>query len=304
MIKRIIRGHFGFSQKETNGFIILVPLLFLIIFLPGIVRNHLQDTGSSPMDEKATVKWHEEILSSISKNEQGLAGNSEESPSLNLRSFDPNTISQVELIEMGLKPRIVKTIENYRTKGGKFKIKSDLNKIYGINDELFQELMPYIDLPSEISKKQSFTTKKSYSKKEPSPVIMRDINTATPKELRVIRGIGEVLSERIVSFRNHLGGFHSMSQLSEVYGLNDSTVNKLNRLYRISDSVVVSKIDLSATTEEDLRKHPYINYKLARLIASFSNQHEITTVDDIRQIKVLSDSTFKKISPYLTVSKK
>ncbi|CAM3682507.1 hypothetical protein NORO109296_03010 [Nocardiopsis rhodophaea] len=48
-----------------------------------------------------------------------------------------------------------------------------------------------------------------------------DLNTATSEQLQTLPGIGPVLAERIVRFRDTNGGFGSVKQLREVSGIGE-----------------------------------------------------------------------------------
>ena len=68
----------------------------------------------------------------------------------------------------------------------------------------------------------------------------------------------------------------------------------------IIDTLHISKININSATIEILKNHPYINYKEAKMIVNFKNQHgEFTTVKDIQKINPISPEIFRKIAPYL-----
>jgi len=55
-----------------------------------------------------------------------------------------------------------------------------------------------------------------------------ELNSATREELMLIPGIGEVLSRRIIDYREEIGGFESLSQLMEVKGIGEATYQKIS----------------------------------------------------------------------------
>lgn len=55
-----------------------------------------------------------------------------------------------------------------------------------------------------------------------------ELNVATQEELMLIPGIGEVLSQRIISYREEMGGFDRLSQLMEVKGIGEATYEKIS----------------------------------------------------------------------------
>ena len=68
---------------------------------------------------------------------------------LTLFKFNPNTVQEDELTQLGLTQKQINTLLNYRSKGGTFTCKDDFRKLYGIRYRQFQILRPYIDLPEK-----------------------------------------------------------------------------------------------------------------------------------------------------------
>ncbi|MFI5135962.1 MAG: ComEA family DNA-binding protein, partial [Chitinophagales bacterium] len=118
-----------------------------------------------------------------------------------LFTFDPNTATGEDFRKLGMNDRLIKTILNYRSKGGKFFEADDFRKIYGLKEEDFQRLKPYIQIVSvaEKSPAQSQNQIDKPSTKE-NPVLI-EINKADSADLVSLRGIGEVLSSRIIKYR-------------------------------------------------------------------------------------------------------
>lgn len=297
MIRKWIRTYFNFNRKEVNGMMVLVPLLLLVFMLPGLLESYLVRNQSN-MDQPSD-SLYQKIKKMAKKRPASVK---KEGPSIRKFqpfSFDPNTIDEEALSRMGLSNRIVSNIIRYRNNGGQFRIKKDLSKIYGLDGKLFLKLEPFIELPDAVYKKSEYTPKAMPS--EQPKVTLIDINQADTTELKQIRGVGSVLSKRIITFRDRLGGFHNIGQLSEVYGLKDSVVLKLQERFYVGDSIRITKLDLLKSSVEELRNHPYINYRLSNLIVAYRKQHKVTSLNQIRDIKIITDSIYKKIQPYLYV---
>ena len=92
-----------------------------------------------------------------------------------------------------------------------------------------------------------------------------------------------------------------MDQLSEVYGLKDSVILKLKEDFVITDTSTVDQINLAYASEESLRKHPYINYRMAKLLVAYRNQHPLDSISQIKEIKVMTDSIYQRMRPYLSL---
>lgn len=209
-------------------------------------------------------------------------------------NFDPNLSTYDELISLGFTSKEVKQIIAFRNAGGKFKTKSDLAKIYSINHTSLAELRDFIDLPES----ESIKNIKAKSENIVVEIIKMDINSASAEELQKIKGVGKVISERTIKYRDALGGFYDFNQLKEVYFLNDSLIPQFEKLFFI-DTAQLKKISLTEESFEQLKKHPYLNINQARAIINFSSVNGIATEKDLQKIKILPDSTIRKLSYYI-----
>ena len=206
----------------------------------------------------------------------GFADTQEDNP---LFQFDPNTATKEEFQKLGFSEKVSNTIINYRTKVKKFEKADDLEAVWGVEADDVNRLRPYVNI---------------YIKKI-------DINTASAAELQELRGIGEKLSARIVNFRNKLGGFTSVEQMGETYGLPEETFNSIKNKLTITTSKI-QKININTANEDQLKAHPYIKWKEASLIIAYREQHgNFQKIDDILNIKAVNQTFFDKIKPYLTI---
>ena len=210
-------------------------------------------------------------------------------------NFDPNTISKEQWEKLGFKDWQIKTIFNYKEKGGSWKTKADVKKIYGLSETDYYKLEPFILLPNEISKSETSATKKDYTKKV-------NINTANAKELTNLKGINsEKYAEIIVKYRTELGGFVKKEQLKEVWNLKIETYNEFVNQLELG-VVLPQQLNLNKATAEELKVHPYIDWNIAKAIIAYKKSHgSYKDVHDIKQIHLITDEIYSKIAPYLTV---
>ncbi|MEM9416919.1 MAG: helix-hairpin-helix domain-containing protein [Bacteroidota bacterium] len=137
------------------------------------------------------------------------------------------------------------------------------------------------------------------SRRPPKPQRF-DINTANATQLRTIKGIGEILSARIVKFRDKLGGFVQLDQYEEVYGLQPEVVDRLKRRAYISLNFRPQCLDINTVDIQTLAAHPYLTYQQARAIVRYREQHGLFPHLEALKDLVLKDSTMlEKIRPYL-----
>ena len=206
-------------------------------------------------------------------------------------------------MELGFSERLASRILRYREKGGKFRIKSDLLKIYGVDSAFYDQLYSFIKLP-EKEQRVAPNLKKYTVERAPAPkkvIETLDLNNADTSQLKKIRGIGEKLSLRIIKYRELLGGFVNMNQLKEVYGLDSAVINRCMENLVVLEGFQPIKINLNTSSEKQLATHPYLG-KAAKAIVSYRFQHgEFEKVEDIRNVGTLNEDLIKKVIPYLTV---
>lgn len=141
------------------------------------------------------------------------------------------------------------------------------------------------------------TDKNIFHHDKPRPI---EINSASKDELMTVYGIGPVFSTRIIKYRKLLGGYSNISQLKEVYGINDSIYRRIKK-HIIIDSLSIKKINLNTTDFKTILKHPYIEYQDARNILTFRDfkNDSIENVNEIKQNNLVPDQRWKKLKPYL-----
>ena len=246
------------------------------------IKNHIQIKGKK---KKQVRDWKPPVAKQKKVNQTPIK----------YSKFDPNNAPENILLENGIPQKQVKMIIKYRSKGGKFYKKEDLKKIYGMPKIVYNNLESYINIESIFSKNKPLA---KASTKEPYVPIQIDINKAPAEEWQKLRGIGPSFSKRIAKFRDKLGGFYTINQVGETYGLPDSTFQKIKP--QLIKSPILKKININKVTEEDLKKHPYITWKQAKLIISYRDMHgDFKLVEDLLQIQAFNQEWFDKVKYYL-----
>lgn len=295
-MKRIlywIRNFFGFSRNETNGFLILIPMMILIIFSNSFYRKFFYNSASIKNDP-----YIDSLISNWVFNP--TIANSD-NPETEMFVFNPNTASEEELDALGFPPFLSKRLISYRSKGGKFSKPDDLLRLYGMDTAFYISLEPYIAIPTQAPIEKTVSKKNETRNSTPKPETF-DLNLADTTQLKSIYGIGSVLSARIIKFRDKLGGFVSMNQLSNVYGLDSVARNALIHKSFITPNFVPLQIDLNNASEKELASHPFISYKLSKTIVAYRIQHgSFNEIDDLLKIDLIDREVLEKIRPYLII---
>ena len=300
-MKDFFRSLFGATGKEVNGVIILVTIFLIAMAYPAI---HKITTPKMTKIDEADARILDSLVTILSVDQIP------EKIDIEKFSFNPNSVTEAELARLGFSTQTTRQIINYRQAGGNFRIKSDLLKIYSIDSSLVYNLFSYIELPEsliqESNKAISNTTKPENPRlndivEVSERVVERfNLNLADTAMLQTVRGIGSVLSARIVSFRDKLGGFATINQLYEVYNLDSVVINDLLEISFVPESPAITPIRINQVAEDELSNHPYISRKQARLIIAYRNQHgSFESESDLLEVYLVNDSDIKRLRPYL-----
>lgn len=288
------------TRRQRMGFIVLLLVLTLILLFWRILPRVIPAPQFSLEDDYKiwqNFKEENQLIFISEENQQEfpfLSADSSHGPINNLFEFDPNTVTEEGLTQLGIPISVARTIIKYRSKGGRFYKREDLRKIYTLSEEDYNRVAPYVIIPPT-DQKMSEEKRKLDSK---APKI--NLNTADAEMLMTLKGIGPVFSNRIVKYRNLLGGFVSVEQLKEVYGFPDSTYEKLKGEFVIDG--LVEQLNLNRASEGVLAKHPYIDRVTAKnIILVRERLGNFSEISQLRQVPLISEEKYRKIAPYLSL---
>ncbi len=301
-MKQFLRDYFTFNRRERNGVFILLSIIVLLIFCLAFGNIFHKSESIDFSDFQKQISEFESNLKSVdSTQEKYTISDNLTEKKVNYKEaerfvFNPNNLPAKDWKRLGLSDKQIKIIKNYESKGGKFYKKEDVKKIYGISEKLYISLDPYISIPKEIKTNQVFD--KSPHK---LPKKLVELNSADTSEYNSLKGIGAVFANRIIKYREKLGGFYKTEQLLEVYGFNQEKLDAIKNDIAL-DSLTIRKININKVTLNDLKTHPYIKYNLANAIVNYRDKHgAYKTIEDIKQIDLVNVELYTKLAPYLTL---
>jgi competence ComEA-like helix-hairpin-helix protein len=306
MEKREDHHLFYFTKREKNGIVLVLLINLFIYFIPDAIDYFFSTKDKIDYKKIEELKRLSYIAdSSADEEDSSFYFQKKESKNLSIhyQNFNPNTITENEWSDLGVKPKTIATIKKYISKGGRFYKPEDLKKIWGLSTQKCDELMPYVKIESGVSLQQNKSTtpifpKTNYLVKKATVI---EINSADSLMIESLPGIGPTLTKRVIAYRNKMGGFYTIEQLKEVWGLQDSVYQKIKDKI-IVNAKIIQKININQANFEQLKIHPYIGYKLASAIINFRNQHgTFKSLEDIQKIILINDEIYNKISNYLVV---
>lgn len=291
-IKSSWTEYFNFSARERRGAFFLACILAIeILFL------YFQRTSNKllpPPDLKIISSLIDSIRADVSDSIFTVSKVEATERKITFFIFDPNILNDTSWLKLGISEKQIKVIKNYISHGGKFRIKNDFKKMYCISKDKYNELESYILLPDSIIHK---THELNKSSKEP---LLVNIVNADSVILIKLKGIGPVFASRIIRYREKLGGFYSLDQLKEVWGITDSLYQSLLPSIAIQNAIPFRFIHLNTDTFGILASHPYIKGKIAGLICNYRKQHKpFTSIEELKQLPLITEENFLKLAPYL-----
>lgn len=287
--------------RERKGIIALVVLIVLLVLYDQYQRLVDSEKGFDFSGRQQEVEaWLNSEKEKENHNEQKQINrnryNSFHKEDRNVRIdpflFDVNRVDPDTLRLLGFPERAVKSLMSFRKKGWRINKVEDLKKTYGITPEFYAYISPWVQTGK--------TQEKFYPeiKKSNRPII--DLNTADTTLLESLPGIGMKLAKRIVQYRERLGGFHSVDQLAEVYGIKPETIEKIRPLLKIDAPPRI--IALNSCTLKELLVLPYLNYRIANGIINYRAQHgPFQSTEDLMKTDLVDADLYSKIAPYLSV---
>lgn len=201
---------------------------------------------------------------------------------------------------MGMTVEQINKLHSYRANGKFVNSTEEFKQLTGVSQEFIDVWSPYFTFPDWVNKPKKDT---SFHKNIKTEIIVpRDLNTATSEDLKRVNGIGDKLSERIVKYREKIGGFLVEEQLGEVYGLSPEMVQETLKYFKILSKPEIVKVDVNKASLQELASVPNLNYQLAKkIILLRSTSGQISSLEELTKIEEFPLPKFNIIALYLKV---
>lgn len=312
MSQKYSKQVYYFSKSERRGIAILLGICAMLI-----TYKILSVTGfEQPLN--LSVNY-----ASPDQTEETEFEGSEEKRIPQSFPFNPNTADEATLQALGLDKKTVKSIMNYRKKGGQFKKAEDLAKIYNLPKESFERLKPFIQLENErphFAKNTSFADRKS----EAFNPVTFDPNTADSATL-VQSGMKPFVAKNLINFRSKGASFRKAEDLKKIYGMDEAQWEKMEQWVEIGEKDTAESNITAAETKKDENKfepkateHFTISINTAspeewqkingigpgyakRIVQFRENLGGFVRVEQVAETYNLPDSVFQKMLPFLSL---
>lgn len=143
-----------------------------------------------------------------------------------------------------------------------------------------------------------FNTDKITTSKE--SIYKRDLNKVLATDLKEIRGVGPVLSERIIKYGQSLNGYSDINQLYRVYGLDSIVVGRIKEAFEIKSDTIIP-MNIRVASREELSTLPYLSQSEIEWLISLRNRPEgLGSKDFVTNLLFKTLNKNKKLLVYLT----
>lgn len=291
--------HITRSEQRAFGVLLIVVLLIIVGRWWLLGRGNAENDKISEDDRKELAAFEE----SLRADSLQRAARRKQPAAAELFPFNPNESDSATLLRVGLKPWQVRNLLKYRRKGGRWRSADDFRRLYGLTEEEFQRLRPYIIIPPSAEENQNSLAKESgrrdslrriYPEKFGELTVL-SLNAADTTLLQRIPGIGRYRAAQICRYRERLGGYISTAQLREIGDLPEG----IEQWFEIGAGETPRQIDVNKSDFKTLLRHPYLSYEQVCAIMRFRQKFgSLRSWSDLRNSPDFSETDFQRLAPY------
>ncbi len=206
-----------------------------------------------------------------------------------IHPFNPNYLTDYRAYVLGIEKNTIDRLFAFRKSGKFINSAAEFKRITQMEDSLFEAIKPFLKFPN-------FT---KYKKEKVFKNLKKDINEVEEFDFLKVKGIGKVLSSRIVKYRKYIKGFSTLDQLYEVYGLDSLAVDNVKNHFEIQKLPELKKIKISEASLYDLSRIPYINKEESTEIIKLRTRQKKIILEDLFHITGFDSLKISRISLYL-----
>ncbi|MBF1547794.1 MAG: helix-hairpin-helix domain-containing protein [Prevotella salivae] len=287
-----------YNKSDRNTILVLLGIAVAALLVCFLFDNNDETLSEGYTQTQQFPQKH------FSKNQSSSYYDVETHPH-ELFPFDPNTADSTALLRLGLQPWQVRAIYKYRARGGVYRQPSDFARLYGLTQQHYRQLKPYIRigqdyqpaalLPEAQRRKTTADSLYPHTIQKLKLGETIDLNTADTTLLQRVPGIGHYYAQRIVYYRGRLGGFNDVNQLQEINGFPTEAIK-----YFKADCVHITKLNVNRMTFSDLQHHPYIGFYRARDIMDYRRlRGPLRSINDLKLLKSFTPEAIDRLRAYV-----
>ena len=282
---KILKSHFSYNKRQRNGIFFLLLIIIslqLVFFFVDFSSDEAENISSNKI---ATFQKEMDSLQLVELE------NIIQKP----QQFNPNYITDFKGYQLGMSVEEMDLLLAFRTKGNFINTAKQFQEVTKISDSLLVAISPFFKFPDWVNKEN-----------KPSIIVqnknfeIKDINLATVADLKAVNGIGDVLADRIISYRSKLQGFSFNNQLYEVWNLDKEVAAKVLLKFQVIAVPTIEKININKATFKEVLAIVYIDYELTKKIFAYKDEvAEIQSIEELKKIEGFPLDKFDRIALYL-----
>ncbi|WP_101471439.1 ComEA family DNA-binding protein [Flavobacterium lindanitolerans] len=285
----INKSFFRFDSKQRMGIFVLLMIILIIQLTAYFIDVTIKEDVSVEKQEWLSLQAEIDSLK-IAKT----------SSKPEMYPFNPNFITDYKGYKLGMSTIEIDRLLEFRKANKYVNSAQEFQTVTKISDSLLNVISPYFKFPDWVkNKKNDFSQEKQPAFKK-EKIALIDINKATQEDLMKIYGIGPGLSERILKQKDLLGGFVSMEQMSDIWGLSPEVIEKLNVQFYVGSLTEIKKIKINDASVKELSQFPYFRYPVSKEIVTYRSMNNgVLTIEDLTKVKGFPVEKIKIIALYL-----
>ena len=285
-------AYFSFSKSHRTGLVVLLILIIVLQSIYFFVDFSLPVKVNPEKEKWLAIQTEIDSLKELAKFE-----------GTRLYPFNPNYISDYKGYKLGMTVEEIDRLIAFRKENKFVNSAQEFQKVTKVSDSLLSKIAPYFKFPDWVNENRKSNSISIYRPPvfaTSEKLVVLDINTASLEDLVKVYGIGEVIAQRILSYREILGSFVAMEQLDEVWGLSPEVLVNLNKRFKVKSLVGIKKVNINNASIKELAQFPYFKYALAKQIVIYRSMNgSIIETADLTKIKGMPNDKIKIIALYL-----
>ncbi|MBC2839129.1 helix-hairpin-helix domain-containing protein [Robiginitalea sp. SC105] len=284
-------SHFRGNQRVRSG---IFYFLCLMLLLEGfrLALPHLSPAPQAYAGPDTTYRLYADTTRAIPP----------ERPGAN-HPLDPNRLDDFTGYRLGIPAACLDSLYRYLAGGNRIKTESDFRRATGLPDTVMERLLPLLRFPA-IKPRPGLPAQPVPGGRGAAHEPVADLNEATALSLQSVRGVGPVLSARIVRFREALGGFLDTSQLRDVYGLSPEVAERVGRRFRILRPPKIRRVDLNSASAAELASLVYLTREMAEdIVARREAAGPYRSFAELAGVESIPAERIGRIALYLSLEK-
>ncbi|EIA08861.1 ComEA family DNA-binding protein [Flavobacterium frigoris] len=284
--------YFKFSKSQQTGILFLFAI---IVIFQGVYFFDNADSVEKDSPEKQKWLSMQAEIDSLNQSNSKIVSK--------IYPYNPNFITDYKGYKLGMSVEEIDRLLAFRKENKYVNSANEFQAVTNVSDSLLKVMAVDFKFPDWVKNREAYKKNVNYEKKDfvqKHVVVLSDINKATQEDLIKIYGIGEVISLRILRLKESLGGFVSMEQMKDVWGLSAEVIDNLNSHFKIMAVPKIDKIDINNASLKELAKFPYFKYGVAKSIVTYRSMNgDFKSFEDLAKINDFPVEKLKIIELYL-----